>query len=71
MLTAEFRPGGIQSVGQTIRRVGCQYVVGQIETLMVDDRLLSNQVEMISRHTERTRFRTGCSKPRTMSIPIL
>jgi hypothetical protein len=38
---------------------------------MVYDRLLSNQVEMISRHAERTRFQTGCSRPRTMSIPIL
>ena len=71
MLTAELRADGIQFVGQTIRRVRRQNVVGQIETIMVYDRLLSNQVEMISRHAERTRFQTGCSRPRTMSIPIL
>ena len=71
MLTAEFRPGGIQFDGQVIRRVGSQDVVGQIETVMVYDRLLSNQVEMIARHAERTRFQTGCSRPQTTSIPIL
>jgi len=71
MPTAELRPGGIQFVGKTIRRVGCQNVVGQIETVMVYDRVLSNQVEMIPRHAERTRCRKGCSRPRAMSILIL
>jgi|GEM_PF-2616724 len=71
MLTAELRPGGIQLVGKAIRRVRCQNVVGQIETVMVYDRVLSNQVEMITRHAQRTRCRKGCSRPRAKSTLIL
>ena len=54
MLAAELGSGGIQFVGKTVRRVGRQDVVGQIEAVVVHDRVLSNQVEMISRHAERT-----------------
>jgi hypothetical protein len=50
MLTAQLRPGGIQFVGKTVRRVGRQDVIGQIETITVHDRVLSNQVEMVARH---------------------
>ncbi len=62
MLTAELGSGGIQFVGKTIRRVGRQDVIGQIETVMVYDRVLSNQVKMISRHAERTRCPKRCSR---------
>ena len=54
MLAAELGPGGIQLVGKTVRRIRRQNVVGQIETVVVNDGLLSNQVEMVSRHAERT-----------------
>jgi hypothetical protein len=37
---------------------------------VVHDRVLSNQVEMISRHAERTRCPSGCSRTRAMASLI-
>ena len=61
MLPAQFRPHRIEFVGEAIRGIGGQHIVGQIETVVVDDGLLSNKIEMIARHGQKTRRRGGRS----------
>src|SRR3984957_6501447 len=61
VLSPQFRPDRIQFVGEAIRGVGCQHIVAEIETVMVQNGLLSNQIEMISRHVQRTPRLGECS----------
>ncbi len=62
MLAAQLRPNGIELVGQPIRGVRGYDVIRQIETGVVYNRLLSNQVEMIPGHAERTLRSDRCSR---------
>lgn len=57
----EFRPDGIKLIRETVRCIGREDIVGQIEAALVDDRLLSYQIKMISRHAGKTRRREGRS----------
>ena len=61
MLPAQIRPNRIELIGEAIRDIRRQHIIRQVPTGEVRDRLLSNQVKMISRHAVRTRHRGGRS----------
>ena len=71
MLAAQLRPNGIELIGEPVRGVRCDGIIRQIEAGMIDNRFLSNQVEMISGHTERTPRGHGCSRPQAMEFIVL
>ena len=62
MLAAEFGPDGIEFVGQPIGGFGSLDVVGQIKTIVIDDGLPADQIEMISAHAGQTPRRRRRSK---------
>jgi hypothetical protein len=64
---AQLRPNGIELIGQPIGGIRCDRVIRQIEAGMIDNGLLSNQVEMISGHAGRTPRGHGCSQPQATS----
>ena len=61
MLMSKLRPGGIKLIGETIRRVSRENIVGQIEAALVDDCPFSNEIKMITRHAVRTPQQEGRS----------
>ena len=71
MLAAQLRPHGIELIGQPVRGVRCVGIIRQIEAGVIGDRLLSNQVEMISGHAERTPRGHGCSRPQATEFVVL
>ena len=71
MLAAQLRPHGIELIGEPIGGVRCHGVIRQIEAGVIDNRSLSNQVEMISGHAGRTPRGHGCSRPQATEFVIL
>jgi hypothetical protein len=71
VLIPELRPAGIQLVGETIGDVGRQDVVRQIATAVVDNRLFSDQVKMITGHVLQTQCLASCSRRWPIAMTIL
>ncbi len=71
MLAAQLRPHGIELIGQPVRGIRRFDIIRQIEAGVIGDRLLSNQVEMISGHAGRTPRGHGCSRPQATEFVVL